>query len=543
MKAKRKELRKQSLTRNRDPGFSTDYFGLTDYYYENGLRKVYPYYFKFESYVKRRWLGKSVIQILKEFQVNTEDKNKTMEDILKDGDVTLNGEAVTTDKMLKDGDHLAHRVHRHENPVIGTPLEVLVDDKDVIVINKPSSIPSHPCGRYRFNSIPFIIGKDLGYTNLRSIYRLDRPTSGLLILAKSAEKTREMEDDILQKRVQKEYLARVKGRFPEGVVECNQPLDVLSNKDSLYGVVPGGKSSKTMFEYISYNGTSSLIRCLPQSGRTHQIRLHLQFLGFPIKNDPLYNESCFGPSNAKGGVIEKSITEIVKSFRENHNVGLWVDGDNPLFQKCLEEEEAAKVIQNQERPSSQMEASSSNQREELSNSNLYVKKKSDSNLHEKEASGSNLCEEEASGSNLCEKEASGSNLCEKEASGSNLCEKEASDSSVPHRTSLSGEEPEAKRSRIADSISGDDTSTVSVTLEQQKQPTPMWTTGRPEFDSQKWIPDAKCFFCKKRFKDPTPSDMIMYLHALKYKVIIYYLSIELLIDGSHTPYKCILEVI
>lgn len=57
---------------------------------------------------------------------------------------------------------------RHENPVVGTPLEIIANDEDVIVINKPASIPCHPCGRYRFNSIAFILGKEYGYPNLRS---------------------------------------------------------------------------------------------------------------------------------------------------------------------------------------------------------------------------------------------------------------------------------------------------------------------------------------------------------------------------------------
>lgn len=58
--------------------------------------------------------------------------------------------------------------YRHENPIVETPLDIVADDENVIAINKPSSIPVHPCGRYRFNSVPFILGKELGYTNLRS---------------------------------------------------------------------------------------------------------------------------------------------------------------------------------------------------------------------------------------------------------------------------------------------------------------------------------------------------------------------------------------
>ncbi|XP_033755194.1 RNA pseudouridylate synthase domain-containing protein 2-like isoform X2 [Pecten maximus] len=491
-KAKRKAARVQSLTKNSNPGFSTDYFGLTDYYYENGLRKVYPYYFKFESHVKRRWVGHSLVKVLKEFQVDGEDKTKSMEEILQDGDISLNGEVVTTDKILKDNDFLSHRIHRHENPVIGTPLEIVTDDENVIVINKPSSIPVHPCGRYRFNSIPFILGKDLGYTNLRTIYRLDRLTSGLLIMAKSAEKTREMEDDILQRRVQKEYLARVKGKFPEGVIECDQPLGVLSSKDSLYGVVPGGKASKTVFEFISYNGTSSLIRCLPQSGRTHQIRLHLQYLGFPIKNDPMYNEGCFGPNNGKGGILEKSLTEIVKSFRENHNTGLWVEGDNLLFKKRLEEMKA-----------------------QADHTNVKHQGEADSSHFHNKAYQSNSSQE--SDCRLNQSEASSSNQCEGKTSDENLCEEEASNSSVLTRTYLPEEEPKAKRCKLVNSDFDNDTPTEGLSSDKCGQASPVVTAEKPKFDPQKWVPDEKCFYCKKSFRDPEPADMIMYLHALKYK--------------------------
>ncbi|XP_060084176.1 pseudouridylate synthase RPUSD2-like [Ylistrum balloti] len=442
-KERRKAARVTSLTKNLNPGFSSDYFGLTDYYYENGLRKVYPYYYRFESYVKERWIGKTLPDILAEFQVDPQERSKSVEDILRDGDLMINGEVITTaDRILKSNDFISNRIHRHENPVTGKPLEIVADDENVIVLNKPSSIPVHPCGRYRFNSIPFILGKDLGYANLRS------------------------------------------------VIECDQPLGVLSRKDSLYGVVPEGKASKTIFEYISYNGTSSLIRCLPQTGRTHQIRLHLQYLGFPVKNDPLYNKGCFGPNNAKGGILEKSLTEIVKSFREKHNTGLWVEGDNPLFQKRLDE---IKVQIEQKDVKHQEEAQSSHGHNEACESNPCQTK---------------ACE-------LNQKEISSSSQCGKKASNSSVCETDVSDSPVLPISVLPEEEPKAKRCKLVDSNSDVDSLTESITTDQCRQK--VRTYMKPEFNPQQWVPDEKCFYCRKSFMDPKPSDMIMYLHALKYK--------------------------
>ncbi|XP_069113148.1 pseudouridylate synthase RPUSD2-like [Argopecten irradians] len=506
-KAKKKAARSQSLTKNSNPGFSTDYFGLTEYYYENGLRKVYPYYFKFESHVKKRWVGQSLFKVLKEFQNDQEGKFKTMEEVLKDGDITLNGKVVTIDKILKDNDFISHRIHRHENPVIGTPLEIVVDNDDVIVINKPSSIPVHPCGRYRYNSIPFILGKDLGYTNLRTIYRLDRLTSGLLIMAKSAEKTREMEDDILQRRVRKEYLARVEGRFPDGIIECDQPLGVLSSKDSLYGVVPGGKESKTVFEFISYNGSSSLIRCLPQTGRTHQIRLHLQYLGFPIKNDPMYNKGCFGPNNAKDGILEKPLEEIVKSFRENHNTGLWVEGDNPLFHKRLQEMKT-QTDQNDVKSSGEEDSP-----------NFHIA------TSESYTSPGESCK-------LDQSENSSRGQFESKAADTNKCEEGAANLSLLSQTCFTGEEPSAKRCKLAENASCNDTGTsssghcgqISSVIKHEKS----------KFDPQKWKPEEKCFYCRKRFRDPEAADMIMYLHALKYKVftLIVFSHFKIMPAGS-----------
>lgn len=93
---------------------------------------------------------------------------------------------------------------------------------------------------------------------------------------------------------------------------------MVSFKIGLCRVDPKGKECKTVFQRLSFNGKTSVVRCLPVTGRTHQIRVHLQYLGFPILNDPIYGSSAWGPHRGKGGLLEKSDEELLKALVEEH---------------------------------------------------------------------------------------------------------------------------------------------------------------------------------------------------------------------------------
>lgn len=310
-------------------------FNETSYYFENGLRKVYPYYFTFTTHTKGRWIGKTLLEVFsKEFRAHSSDE---YEHHIKKGSLTINNECVTADYVLKHNDLLSNVVHRHEVPVTSDMIDIIHIDKDIVVINKPSSIPVHPCGRYRHNTIIFLLGKEYNLKDLKTIHRLDRLTSGILMFGRTQNKARKLEAQIRERKVKKEYVCRVEGKFPEAI-ECGEPIEVVSYKIGVCKVSPKGKECQTSFHLLGYNEQTdtSVVVCKPHQGRMHQIRVHLQYLGYPIKNDPLYNDTIFGPEKGRGGVFGKSDEQLIQDLIYAHNAENWVKNNGEL--PCLPED-------------------------------------------------------------------------------------------------------------------------------------------------------------------------------------------------------------
>ncbi|XP_070698367.1 pseudouridylate synthase RPUSD2 [Pempheris klunzingeri] len=303
----------------RNPGvsFSQEHFDETSYYFEGGLRKVYPYFFDFKTYCKGRWIGKTLLEVFRsEFRSESVEYYQRA---VREGRIRLNDTPMEDlSVVLRNNDHMRNTVHRHEPPVIGRPLEVLVDDGEVLVVDKPASIPVHPCGRFRHNTVIFILGKERGISELHTVHRLDRLTSGVLLFARTLEASQKLDQLVRDRQLEKEYVCRVEGEFPEGEQICEEPILVVSFKIGLCRVDPKGKPCRTVFQRLSFNGETSVVRCLPLTGRTHQIRVHLQYLGFPILNDPIYGSSAWGPHRGKGGLVGKSNEELLKALVEEH---------------------------------------------------------------------------------------------------------------------------------------------------------------------------------------------------------------------------------
>ncbi|KFO97756.1 RNA pseudouridylate synthase domain-containing protein 2, partial [Calypte anna] len=297
--------------------FGAEHFAETSYYFEGGLRKVRPYYFDFRTYCKGRWVGRSLLHVFTtEFRAQPLAYYRAA---ARAGRLRLNEEPVRDlDVILKNNDFLRNTVHRHEPPVTAQPLRILVENEEVVVVDKPSSLPVHPCGRFRHNSVIFILGKEHHLEELHTIHRLDRMTSGVLMFAKTLEVSKRMDEQVRGRQLEKEYICRVVGEFPEHEGVGEEPMLVVSYKVGVCRGDPKGKFSRTIFQRLSYNGQSSVVRCLPRTGRTHQIRVHLQFLGHPIVNDPIYNTQAWGPDRGRAGRIGKTDEELLKALVEEH---------------------------------------------------------------------------------------------------------------------------------------------------------------------------------------------------------------------------------
>ncbi|KAM4013447.1 pseudouridylate synthase RPUSD2 [Anomaloglossus baeobatrachus] len=297
--------------------FGHEHFSETESYIENGLRKVRPYFFDFETYCKGRWVGRTLLQVFEaEFRSEPLEYYKLA---ARAGRLRLNRDPVTDlSLVLKDNDFLKNRVHRHEPPVTAQPLHILAETEDLVVVDKPSSLPVHPCGRFRHNTVLFILGKEHNMTELHTIHRLDRLTSGVLMFAKTPEVSKKMAELVRERKIEKEYVCRVCGEFPEETVTCEEPILVVSYKIGVCRVDPKGKPSKTVFQRLSYNGKSSVVKCFPYTGRTHQIRVHLQYLGYPIVNDQIYNTEAWGPNRGKKGEVNMTNDELLRTLVEEH---------------------------------------------------------------------------------------------------------------------------------------------------------------------------------------------------------------------------------
>lgn len=101
----------------------------------------------------------------------------------------------------QDNDFLRNRVHRHEPPVTAEPVRLLAENEDVVVVDKPSSIPVHPCGRFRHNTVIFILGKEHQLKELHPLHRLDRLTSGVLMFAKTAAVSERIHEQVRDRQV------------------------------------------------------------------------------------------------------------------------------------------------------------------------------------------------------------------------------------------------------------------------------------------------------------------------------------------------------
>lgn len=204
---------------------------------------------------------------------------------------TVNGCQVSTKEALHKGDRLELITTEEENDKIiasNLPLKVLYQDDEITVIDKPAGIPSHPSRAHYTNTVENAFKYRFGNKyNCHIITRLDAATSGIMLIANNR-----IAANILNRQhtqIIKTYLALVKGHTDNsGMID--EPI-IRADKGLLRKVDPEGKPALTHFLLSSYNAEkdASMVLCSIETGRTHQIRVHMAHIGHPVLGDRLYN--------------------------------------------------------------------------------------------------------------------------------------------------------------------------------------------------------------------------------------------------------------
>ena len=175
------------------------------------------------------------------------------------------------------------------------PLDIVYEDEYLMIINKPSGLVVHPApGHYDdtlVNGLLFYLNKDKT-KNIRPgiVHRLDKDTSGLMVVAKD-EKTMELLSEMISKKeVERKYLAIVDGVIKENTATIDAPIGRDPSNRQKMAINPTGKNAITHIKVIERFKNNTFIECLLDTGRTHQIRVHLSYINHRVTNDPVYGE-------------------------------------------------------------------------------------------------------------------------------------------------------------------------------------------------------------------------------------------------------------
>lgn len=220
--------------------------------------------------------------------------------MLKDDYILVNGKLEKGSYKVKNGDIISIK-ERYVQEMDVVPkkmdLNIVFEDDYLMVINKPSGLTVHPGSG---NSDNTLVNGLMYYTNNLSsvggdfrpgiVHRLDKDTSGLMIVAKDNKCHTLLADDFKNKRIHREYVALLDGVFPQNSATIDAPIERSKENFEKMTVAAGGKKAITHLSVIKKYKDYTLVRLVLETGRTHQIRVHLSYIGYPVHNDPVYSK-------------------------------------------------------------------------------------------------------------------------------------------------------------------------------------------------------------------------------------------------------------
>lgn len=272
------------------------------------------------------------------FTIETDDVNKRvdvflneeMEDVsrsalqknIEKGNITVNGEKISKNYKLRLGDIVEAELPPPENIDIvpeDISLDIMYEDDDLIVINKPQNMVVHPApGHYTgtlVNALMFHCGDNLSGINgvLRPgiVHRIDKDTSGVLVIAKSDLAHKGLSEQLAEHSMKRVYNAIVYNSFSEEGGTVDRNIDRSKNdRKKMAVVMQGGRNAVTHYKVIEKLGKYTWVELQLETGRTHQIRVHMSYIGHPLLGDPVYGpKKC--PFNLNGQVLHAKVLGFI----------------------------------------------------------------------------------------------------------------------------------------------------------------------------------------------------------------------------------------
>ena len=295
-----------------------------------------------------------VADINKRIDVYLSEKNEdlsrnTIQRLISEENVLINSKKAKSSYKVQEGDKITLKEIKAKEIELKAqkiPLDVIYEDKDIIVINKPKGLVVHPANGNPdgtlVNAIMAICKNSLsgigGEVRPGIVHRLDKDTSGILVVAKNDKAHVNLSNQIKNHEVEKTYIALIKGFVKENEATINMPIGRSTKNRKKMAVDKKGKNAVTHFKVLNRYQTSiekyTLLEIKIETGRTHQIRVHLSQIGFPIVGDTVY-------SNGKNEWKIEGQCLHAKSLSFKHPITgkkMYLEAEMPkYFKKILEE--------------------------------------------------------------------------------------------------------------------------------------------------------------------------------------------------------------
>jgi RluA family pseudouridine synthase len=216
------------------------------------------------------------------------------------GGVFLNGKRDFITRRVKAGDEIEVVFFDEQTNLVGEriPLQVVYEDDFLMAVNKPPGMPVHPTGAYTSgtlaNGVAYHYAQQGLSTKVRLVHRLDKDTSGLVLVAKEPYTLERLIRQRAEGRLRREYLAIVVGRLPQPAGTITYPIGLIEGWGVRRGHDPQGKAAHTEYRVVRQGKDWSLVQVTLGTGRTHQIRVHMEAIGHPLVGDPMYGREAEG---------------------------------------------------------------------------------------------------------------------------------------------------------------------------------------------------------------------------------------------------------